>query len=185
MLRRSGAAAQGAGEDARRPRSASAPGRCASSPAPRGPSAACRCPPAPSPATTPSASGPLHLDVTATLVDEQKVLLSGSAPLEIRVIDPLGRDPLRPLPRDRSRASASVSLPLAANDPAGKWTVTRDGAALQQGGHGVRHLTPPAQCGALAGSHAARRVLRQRLGPHLPLLPQPPGGDHRERERRL
>jgi hypothetical protein len=65
---------------------------------------------------------PIRLDIAAVLLDDQGGLLSGSAPLQIRVLDPLGK--LRyDLYRATDNGTLKLSLPLAINDPAGKWHV--------------------------------------------------------------
>ena len=65
----------------------------------------------------------LHVEISATLVDDQHHALNGSAPLEITLIDPLGvqRYHLTGATKDGRLA---LTLPLAANDPNGAWTLT-------------------------------------------------------------
>ena len=96
------------------------------------------------------AEEPLGVDVGAVLADDQGRVLSGSAPLRIRLIDPTG-SVRYDLFRATSMGSLKLSLPLAANDPPGTWKVvvvellnnTEDTAAFT--------LTAPAQCGAVVG----------------------------------
>jgi hypothetical protein len=66
---------------------------------------------------------PIKLALAATLVDNNGRLLSGSAPLHVRVIDPLGvvRYDLR---RATKQGVFQMTLPLAANDPSGTWKVS-------------------------------------------------------------
>ncbi len=97
------------------------------------------------------ANAPLHLDVTASLVDEQQTLLSGSAPMEIKLLDPLGVTRYD-LYRATDHGVLKESLPLAANDPAGTWTVVVTELLSNKAGHACWSYTPPAQCGALAGA---------------------------------
>lgn len=66
---------------------------------------------------------PLTLDLTATLVDNQKQVIAGSAPMEITVTDPLGEVRYH-IYRATDQGVCKVNLPLAANDPSGAWTVT-------------------------------------------------------------
>jgi hypothetical protein len=98
-----------------------------------------------------AASEPLALDVAATLVDAEQHLLSGSAPLEIRLIDPLGEKRYA-LYRATSGGICQLRLPLAANDPAGTWKlVVRE----LLGNHETTasfELAAPTQVGALAGT---------------------------------
>jgi len=65
---------------------------------------------------------PLRLEVSATLLDDKGGMLTGSAPLRIEVIEPSGK-----LRYDLYRATDGgvlrLNLPLAVNDPAGKWQV--------------------------------------------------------------
>src|SRR5437588_5499759 len=69
------------------------------------------------------ADQPISITVGATLTDNKGGVLSGSAPLHVRVIDPLGV-----VRHDIFRATKggtfTEDLPLAANDPAGQWKVT-------------------------------------------------------------
>lgn len=66
---------------------------------------------------------PIKLTVAASLVDDKGLLLSGSAPLHIRVIDPLGTT-RHELYRATKLGTFQLELPLAANDPSGTWKVT-------------------------------------------------------------
>ncbi len=66
---------------------------------------------------------PINVTFTATLVDDNKAPLCGSAPLFIRVTDPLGAQRYA-LYRATDQGVCKLSVPLAANDPAGKWRVT-------------------------------------------------------------
>jgi hypothetical protein len=66
---------------------------------------------------------PITLDVAATLVDDKGRVLSGSAPLHVRVVDSLGVT-RHELYRATKLGQFSVALPLAANDPPGEWKVT-------------------------------------------------------------
>ena len=77
-----------------------------------------------------------------------------------------------------------LTVPLAANDPAGKWRVIVRELLSDKEAETTFTYRPSKQCGALAGSHAARHFLRQRLGKRLPFLPPASPGDHRERHRR-
>lgn len=66
---------------------------------------------------------PIRLEIAATLTDAQGNILSGSAPLAIRVVDPLGVT-RHELYRATKLGMLSLSVNLAATDPAGKWTVS-------------------------------------------------------------
>jgi hypothetical protein len=65
---------------------------------------------------------PIKVDVAASLVDAKGAVLSGSAPLHVKVIDPLGVTRHELYQATKSGLFA-VTLPLAANDPAGEWRV--------------------------------------------------------------
>ena len=94
---------------------------------------------------------PIRLDTGATLLDNQGRLLSGSAPLRLRVVDPLGVTRYD-LYRATKNGVLQLSLPLAANDPAGQWTVTvRDLLAGTEDRVSFQYK-PVARCGALAGA---------------------------------
>ena len=102
------------------------------------------------------AQNPIHVTIKATLVDQSNNVLSGSAPLRIRLIDPLG-GVRYDLFRATDQGTCTVMLPLAVNDPSGSWKVeVQDLLAYTQGSVAFIY-TAPAQCGALAG--ATRRAV--------------------------
>lgn len=93
---------------------------------------------------------PLGVEVGATLLDEGGGVVSGSAPLRLRVTDPLGIVRYD-LYRATRLGTLRLTLPLAANDPPGRWTVSvRD---LLAGTESTATFDLPAvpRCGALAG----------------------------------
>jgi hypothetical protein len=65
---------------------------------------------------------PLRVSLVAAVLDDKGGLLSGSISLRIRVIDPFG-SVRYDLYRATDRGTLNLSLPLAVNDPAGKWKV--------------------------------------------------------------
>ncbi len=97
------------------------------------------------------ASAPIRVELGATLVNDMRQVVSGSAPLQIQVIDPLGATRYERYVATRL-GSATLSLPLGANDPAGQWKVvvrellsgTEDSVAF--------NYTPPEKCGTIAGA---------------------------------
>ncbi len=97
------------------------------------------------------AQSPIRVEVGATLLDAKGGVLSGSAPLQFLVIDPLGVTRYERFVATRL-GTATLSLPLAATDPAGQWKVvvrellsgTEDTAAFA--------YQPLEKCGALAGA---------------------------------
>jgi hypothetical protein len=94
---------------------------------------------------------PIQLELAATLVDNAGRLLSGSAPLLVRVIDPLGMTRFE-LYRATRQGQFSITLPLAVNDPAGEWKVlVRE--LLNNGEETLPfHYAPPLQARAIAGA---------------------------------
>lgn len=102
------------------------------------------------------AEAPLRVEISACLVDPQKRILVGSAPLQIRLLDPLGAVRYD-LYRATDRGFCRLSLPLAVNDPAGQWRVVVRELLANSEDAATFTFVPPAQCGALAG--AARRAL--------------------------
>jgi hypothetical protein len=94
---------------------------------------------------------PIRIELSASLMDDKGGLLSGSAPLRIRVIDPLGGTRYD-LYRATDRGTLTLSLPLALNDPAGKWTVKV--AELLNNTESTAMFTYPAvpTCSAAAGA---------------------------------
>jgi hypothetical protein len=65
---------------------------------------------------------PIQIEIGATLLDAKGGKVSGSVPLHVRLIDPLGIT-RHELYRATRLGDFSISLPLAANDPAGTWKV--------------------------------------------------------------
>jgi len=65
---------------------------------------------------------PIQMDLAATLVGKDNRVISGTAPLQFVVKDPAGNVRYN-LFRATDAGVCSLTLPLAANDPAGKWTV--------------------------------------------------------------
>ncbi len=94
---------------------------------------------------------PLRVNVTATLVDEERRLLAGSAPLRVRLTDPLGVTRYD-LYRATDRGVLDLSLPLGANDPPGEWRITVRELLGDTEGSAAFTYAPPAHCAALAGA---------------------------------
>jgi hypothetical protein len=94
---------------------------------------------------------PLQLQIGATVLDSNGGLLSGSIPLYIKVIDPLGAV-RHDIYRATRQGTLQTALPLSINDPAGTWRVvvrellnnTEDITTFTLGSVSV--------CGAVAGS---------------------------------
>jgi len=97
------------------------------------------------------AQAPIRVEVGAALLDAKGGVLSGSAPLHIQVVDPLGSIRYERFVATRL-GTATVSLPLAANDPAGQWkAVVRE---LLSGTEDTATFAyqPLEKCGMLAGA---------------------------------
>jgi hypothetical protein len=93
---------------------------------------------------------PLRVEISAVLVDDRKQVLCGSAPLQVEVIDPLGAKRYD-LYRATDRGVLRLALPLAANDPAGDWTVRVCELLNNTEATTSFRYQPPGQCGAVAG----------------------------------
>lgn len=102
------------------------------------------------------AQEPVRVEVAAALADNKGRILSGSAPLQVRLIDPLG-GVRYDLNRATERGSLKLNLPLAVNDPAGTWKVVVRELLNNTEDTATFTYTPPAQCNAAAG--LARRAL--------------------------
>ncbi len=95
---------------------------------------------------------PLHVEIAAMVTDAEKRVLAGSIPLSVRVTDPLGRVRYD-LHRATEQGLFRMTLPLAANDPAGAWRVTvRDLLTDSCEDTASFTFTPAPQCAALAGA---------------------------------
>jgi hypothetical protein len=93
---------------------------------------------------------PVSVEIAAVLVDAAGATLAGAAPMQVRLIDPLG-DVRYELWRATDRGRLRLALPLAANDPEGEWTVE---VTELLAGHTGRHtfrLAQPKAAGAVAG----------------------------------
>ena len=90
---------------------------------------------------------PIRLELGAALLDNTGRVLSGSAPLRLRVIDPLGSVRYE-LYRATSAGVLNVTVPLAANDPAGRWTVTAEDLLANTQDQVTFELTVVPKCAA-------------------------------------
>jgi hypothetical protein len=97
------------------------------------------------------ATEPLGVEVGAALLDTQGRVLSAAAPLELRVIDPLGATRYEVF-RATKDGTLRLVLPLAANDPAGEWKVTVRELLNNTEDMATVHYQPAAACGAMAGA---------------------------------
>ncbi len=102
------------------------------------------------------AQSPLRLDFGISVLDNRGSLLSGSVPLQIVVVDPLGA-PRYDLYRATEGGLLRLSLPLGVNDPPGDWRITVTELLNDQAGETGFNLPPTSACGAMAG--AVRRAI--------------------------
>ena len=98
-----------------------------------------------------AAEAPIRLDAGATLLAADGRPLSGSAPLELKLIDPLGATRYRLL-RATRQGTLTVRLHLAANDPAGDWKVVVRDLLANTEDTATFAWQPPRRCAALAGT---------------------------------
>ncbi len=94
---------------------------------------------------------PIQLELAATLVDKAGHVLSGSAPLLVRVIDPLGVKRYE-LYRATRQGQFSIAVPLAVNDPAGEWKVMVRELLNNSEETLPFHYAPPPRARAIAGA---------------------------------
>jgi len=97
------------------------------------------------------ADQPLVVEVAGVLMDTAGGVLSGSVPMQVRLVDPLG-NVRYDLYRATDQGTLKVYLPLGVNDPAGLWKVTlRELLSNTQSTVAFPYAAPP-QCGAAAGA---------------------------------
>ncbi len=100
-------------------------------------------------------SEPLLVNVSALLTDVQNKVITGTAPFEITVTDPLGAVRYD-IYRAGEDGTCHCALPLAANDPTGIWTVAVKELLNNTVGKATFPYVPAPSCGAVAGkSHRA------------------------------
>jgi hypothetical protein len=94
---------------------------------------------------------PIRLEIAATMTASHGGVLAGSVPLHIKVIDPFGVV-RHELYRATKLGQFSATLPLAANDPPGKWVVAVDDLLFKSSSATTFVYTPPARAAAVAGA---------------------------------
>lgn len=94
---------------------------------------------------------PLWIEIAATVLDDQGNIVGASLPLEVTVTDAAGVERYK-LHRASDQGLLTLSLPLAANDPAGQWKVSVK--ELLAGTEGTNQFTYKAarRCGPAAGA---------------------------------
>ncbi|MGB2821286.1 MAG: PQQ-binding-like beta-propeller repeat protein [Phycisphaerae bacterium] len=93
---------------------------------------------------------PMTVEVIAALVDAKGLPLVGSAPMRVRLIDPVGES-RHDLYRATDKGVLRLRLPLAVNDPQGRWTVEVTDLLAGTKGTAAFSLTQPGAVGAVAG----------------------------------
>lgn len=96
-------------------------------------------------------NAPIQLQIGAVLLDAKGNPLSGSAPLHVRVIDPLGVARYE-LYRATRQGTFTMNLPLAANDPAGQWKVVVRELLNNSEDTVAFPYAPPARARSIAGA---------------------------------
>ncbi len=122
---------------------------------------------------------PIRLQIAANILDEHGDVMSGSAPLYIRVTDPLGVVRFESY-KATKLGQFSMTVPLAANEPVGpgRWEVdVREPLSNTEASYYLKSAPP-------ARSHPRRsdessRLFRQRPRQLLPVRPPASPGDHR------
>jgi len=94
---------------------------------------------------------PIQMNFAAMLMDTNNNIISGAAPMQIVVKDPSGK-----IRYDLFRATdagvCTLTLPLAANDPAGTWTVTVTDLLANTRGDASFEFKPLTRARTLAGA---------------------------------
>ncbi len=96
-------------------------------------------------------TAPIRLDIAASLVDTDGGILSGSAPLRLRLVDPLGQTRYD-LYRATKLGQFTIELPLAANDPPGQWRIYVQELLSGLEAETTFNFTPPRRARSLAGA---------------------------------
>jgi hypothetical protein len=94
---------------------------------------------------------PIRLEIAATLMNAPGFLLGGSAPVHVQVIDPFGVV-RHELYRATKLGQFQATLPLAANDPSGTWTVSVEDPVFKSSAATSFRYDAPARAAALAGA---------------------------------
>ena len=102
------------------------------------------------------ANAPRQLQFEAVVQDTAGRILTGSIPLEVVVVDPLGVKRYELL-RATAGGGVKLDLQLGVNEPVGKWTVAVRELLSGEQGLATFENRPIAQCGAVAG--ATRRAV--------------------------
>lgn len=92
---------------------------------------------------------PIRLELGASVADTDGRTLNGAIPLRVRVIDSLGVVRYD-LWRSTERGMLRLDLPLAVNDPAGRWTVSVQELLSMTAGQSAFDYRPPTQTGVIA-----------------------------------
>jgi hypothetical protein len=94
---------------------------------------------------------PIRLEIAATLLSAPGLVLGGSAPLHVQVIDPFGVV-RHDLYRATKLGQFQATLPLAANDPSGTWAVSVEDPIFKSSSATSFRYDAPARAASLAGA---------------------------------
>jgi hypothetical protein len=94
---------------------------------------------------------PIRLEIAATLTKASGSMLSGSAPMHVRVTDPFGVV-RHELYRATNLGQLAATFPLAANDPPGEWSVSVEEMLSRTIMTWPFNYAPPARAPVLAGA---------------------------------
>ena len=94
---------------------------------------------------------PIRVEFAASLVNRDNVIINSSVPFRVEVTDPLGAMRYE-LYRATKLGQLQVTLPLAANDPAGKWMVRLTNLLDNEDLWTSFTYAPPARAPAVAGA---------------------------------
>lgn len=93
---------------------------------------------------------PIKLAVSASIVDDKGRILSGSAPLQVKVISPHGVR--HEVFRSTKQGTLQMNFPLAANDPSGTWKVQVTDLLSGKEDVATFEYVAPKQARAIAGA---------------------------------
>ncbi len=94
---------------------------------------------------------PIRLEIAASLLGAAGTLVAGSAPMRVRVFDPLGVVRYE-LYRATKLGQLQLTVPLAANDPSGTWSVNVEDLVFKTSAGTSFRYDAPARAAALAGA---------------------------------
>jgi len=94
---------------------------------------------------------PIRLEVGAAVLDAEGRVLAGALPMRVRVLGPAGNC-RHDVFRGAGRGTLELSVPLAANDPPGEWTVEAQELLSGKTARATFEYRPAAACPAIGAS---------------------------------